>query len=355
MKVLLDSLIFSLQTRGGISRYTMELLSFLNKRSNCDIKSSVFPGYSRNIYARNLPTANNIENSWIALSQNWYSIKLAKEKFDIIHTPYIHLPKRRPHRMNVMTIHDFISLESAATRRSKIKHYFLLESIKNADAFIFVSNETHKIFIERFGSKYADLPSKVIYNGICENFSRTENRTILNRFLIPNEKYILWIGPRKGYKNFIPFIKAFSKSKAKAEVSLIVVGGPDFTDEELKLTESTRIQRIADVSDLLLVELYSHASALIYPSSAEGFGLPILEAMRCGCPVICFNSGAMAEISGGFATYINELSPEEIDRTIMLVTGSYRDIVVENGLKHSSQYSWKQAAESTYEFYQSFL
>ena len=129
-------------------------------------------------------------------------------------------------------------------------------------------------------------------------------------------EYLLYVGYRNGYKNFKRFIKAFASSDLlKNRFALVAFGGGPFSNEEKEsfseLEIGTQIRHL-DGTDLHLAHCYAHATALIYPSLYEGFGLPILEAMTANCPVICSHHGSLTEVAGEAAAYFDGSSIEDI-------------------------------------------
>jgi mannosyltransferase len=353
MRILLDASIFSLQTRGGISRYTFEIASYLATQKPNEMVLGLLPGYKKNHFATFIENLNTLRFSWPVLESRYFSRKISSHEFNIVHSPYFLLPRRAPNRTNVITVHDLISLENSRPLRTKFKNQFLISAIKRSDAFIFISHETKRLFMGRFGDLWENSRTTVIYNGVGEIFRPSQSTKMLPALLDLNREYILWVGPRSGYKNFIPFLEAFVESRSKNHVLLVLVGGPEPDENEQRLLSMAEWTKLQDVSDQLLVELYSRATALIYPSSKEGFGLPILEAMSCACPVICFNFGAMGEVSAGNAIYLEGFSPDEIDRTIDIAISSSRLEIITKALIHAAAFSWKKTAESTYQFYRS--
>jgi len=353
MKTFLDASIFSLQIRGGISRYTFEIASYLTSQSSDEMLLGLLPGYQKNIFSTSLNKFEYLNLPWPILEHRYFSKKIASHRFKIIHSPYLLLPKKAANRVNVLTVHDLISLEAKRSVRTQLKNRLFVGAVQRADAIIFISNETKRIFSERFEYLNKNAISEVIYNGVGRNFRPSGKTELVSASLDSDRNYVLWVGPRAGYKNFIPFVEAYRHCKAKNDLLLVLIGGPEPDDQELELLKNTDWKRLTDVSDQLLSELYSGASALFYPSAQEGFGLPILEAMKCACPVICFNVSAMREVSAGHAIYLDDFSPDEIDRTIDTALGSDREVMTKNALQHAENFSWENTGALTRKFYSS--
>lgn len=178
-----------------------------------------------------------------------------------------------------------------------------------------------------------------------------------------NDPYLLFVGGRNANKNLSRVLDAFTVVKDEFPgMSLRIAGGWSVHDLEW-LREQTylrdieqRVQHIGYVTQEELVTAYSHAEAFLFPSLEEGFGLPILEAMACGSPVITSNRGAMREVAGNAAQLIDPEDTEEIVTAIrdVLLKPRLKDELIQLGRTRASEFSWKSAARKTFEVYQEF-
>jgi glycosyltransferase involved in cell wall biosynthesis len=172
-----------------------------------------------------------------------------------------------------------------------------------------------------------------------------------------SKPYVLYVGQRSGYKNFLRFSEAFSMSaNLRKDFNIHVFGGGAFSREELqKIAELNLIKNIVKVDgdDYELRNQYQGARALVYPSIMEGFGIPLVEAMMSGCPVICSNTSSIPEVAGYAGGYFDPTSIESM-------TFSLRSILSDDGLLHgmrergflrSRDFSWMKSAEETNEVY----
>jgi glycosyltransferase involved in cell wall biosynthesis len=170
------------------------------------------------------------------------------------------------------------------------------------------------------------------------------------------EPYFLYVGSRAHYKKFDLLLDAFSKYKEK-EMNLLVVG-PAWNTDELKMIRELKIQDrvvlMTGVDDQKLCQLYNEAEALIYPSLYEGFGIPLLEAMACGCPVIASRIPSSVEIAGECPIYIDTMDPDEMIRAFDLALSDGKNSSrVEAGFGQARLYSWDKTAEKTLDVYRS--
>jgi alpha-1,3-rhamnosyl/mannosyltransferase len=174
---------------------------------------------------------------------------------------------------------------------------------------------------------------------------------MLNRNRWPQE-YILYVGTLEPRKNLPVLIKALSMTKTN--ITLILAGWKGWGDK--RWIENINVYGLKDrviftdyVDEETLACLYTGASAFVYPSLYEGFGLPILEAMSCGCPVICSNRASLPEVAGDAALLIDPTDPQRIASSIDLLAGdaSKRSKMADDGLKRAKLFNWGKTAELT--------
>ena len=172
--------------------------------------------------------------------------------------------------------------------------------------------------------------------------------------------YLLWVGTRQSYKNFSQFIVALSRSKRFCSDCLLVcAGGPELSVDELQLLSDHRIpvDRVIHCrpDDNELASLYTHAEVLVYPSKYEGFGLPPLEAMTCGCPVVASNRTSIPEITGDAALRIDPDDADSIAAAIDRICddGTYRTEMIRRGIERAQCFSWKRCVDSHLKLYES--
>jgi glycosyltransferase involved in cell wall biosynthesis len=170
--------------------------------------------------------------------------------------------------------------------------------------------------------------------------------------------YFLYVGSREWPKNFRQFVKAFvSCNTTNQDVVLVCFGGGKFTPDEVDFFRSLHLSekqvRFFSGDDNLLQRLYSNAIALVYPSLYEGFGLPLLEAMACGCPVICSNTSSMPEVAGEAAIYFTPTVVDEITGAMhqIIEAPATRADLISRGFDRVRQFSWEKCARETAQVY----
>ena len=276
------------------------------------------------------------------------------------------LPKRNKYSKNirfVLTIHD-LAIKKLKTvgslKNTIIQKLFLKKSLINADKIIAISKATKKDIIEFY--KIKDEKIDVIYNGT--NFSESkalneeEKREIQEKFKIKDVPFLFFLSTIEPRKNIPTLIKAFNyiKSKEKTELKLILAGGLGWKYEEvIKLFETSEFKNDIIMPGYISKEekkyLYDNASAFVYPSLYEGFGLPILEAMSNKCLVLTANNSSLPEV-GGDASYYYEkvLDYEELGNMILEVinaSNEEKEERISKGLNQVKKFTWEACAKDT--------
>lgn len=228
----------------------------------------------------------------------------------------------------------------------KEKHY----GIMHASGYITISESTARDLCKFF----PHIPPEhvtVAHCGIRDAFSPADSEAVQafkEKFGIA-QPYFLTVGDRtgvNGYKNAILLFRALSKLVNKSEIEVVCVGGrPKLEAELAALAEGVKVT-VVSLSDEDLSQAYTGALALVYPSRYEGFGLPIVEAMACGCPVITCRFASIPEVAGEAALYIDPASPYEmIDALYKVQNPGVRSELVEAGFEQCRRFSWEHMAE----------
>jgi mannosyltransferase len=187
-------------------------------------------------------------------------------------------------------VHDFVHDLYFSGPRVWLHNRMKKQAILESDVIIAVSQNT-KVDLLKFYPQIKEARVKVIHNGVSENFK------MLDKPMRVERPFFLYLGLRDNYKNFGFAVKVAADNP---EFDLTIVG-PPLTAPEIALLEKTmpgRFNVFTGIDDLLLNELYNAAYCLLYPSEYEGFGIPVLEAMRAGCPFIALNKSAIPEVAG---------------------------------------------------------
>jgi glycosyltransferase involved in cell wall biosynthesis len=192
----------------------------------------------------------------------------------------------------------------------------------------------------------------VVHNGVSSDFKPSPAKEI-KKFKKENnleQGYYLFVGSRTEYKNALTLFKAFRELPNYQDKTIICTGKKGLEPEFLTLTDGCDV-RTSFFEHKKLPLLYSGADALVFPSLYEGFGLPMVEAMACGCPVISSNTGALQEVGGGAPIYIEPLDYEGFADAMYKVSSDkkLRKQMSEIGIVRASEFPWKKSAEKLQE------
>lgn len=264
----------------------------------------------------------------------------------------------------MVTIHDlkYILHPEFFGNKGGLKSFYLRNLMKNAvkrcNSVISVSESTKSDLIKVFPSlKNKTGKARVVYEAATVKMEKNEE--IYRKFSL-DKPYFLYLGELRPHKNIGRTIDAFIKLKEEnpslAELRLVVAGKlhKSFVSAG---TERDDIIFTGYVSDDDKYTLYSGAMAYCLPSLYEGFGLPILEAMKCGAPVITSDFSSTSEVAGNAALLVNPLETGEITAAMKRIAedGSLRKSLTEKGYRRESEFSWKKAAAETLDIYRELL
>lgn len=367
MKIVFDSKIFFSQKFGGSSRYYSNLFESLNYINLDTFIVSPFyinnylerSEYKKNIYGLNVPKIKFTGSILSKINSSLSNFFIKKIKPDIIHTTDYFENYTDNFNPLVVTIHDLIH-EIFHFEYAKGKDYRPKERIlKLADQIICVSKNTKKDLLKYY--KVDEKKVRVIYHG-C-NFSYDTQILNIDNNVDINFKYFLYVGSRKRYKNFFLLIEDFKKNKQiYNEFKIICFGGGELLKSEKKILKEKNIDFNKIIffpsdNDELLFKLYKNAYALIYPSMYEGFGMPILEAMALGCPVISSNSSSLPEVYGDAALSFSPLLQNDLSNKLDKIVSDQklREKLINLGYLQTSKFSWKNCAKETLSLYKRII
>lgn len=226
---------------------------------------------------------------------------------------------------------------------------------RNTKAYIPISN-TIKRELKKYLGNTSGKSINTIYMGIDKNFKPSKST-------VNFKKYFLTMGDFAPRKNTTAVIKAYAllpkeiRNKYSLRIITSTLSSVDkFKSVAIKSGVNSNIKILKNISNARLIENYNNAMAFIFPSLYEGFGLPILEAMACGCPVITSNYGAMKEVAGDAAILVSPRSTKSILNGIFKIVNNeeLRKSFVKKGIRRASLYSWEKTARATLSIYESF-
>ena len=278
---------------------------------------------------------------------------IEKERLDLMHFLHFNVPVRYKGKF-IVTIHDLTLLfyPQAAKDINFLKHlgfrWVIKKAVLNAQKIIAVSENTKKDIIKKF--QIPESRIQVIYEAADDKIFKEINSDLSNKlrtqYAIGNKPVILYVGQFRGHKNIASLVKAFTKLRKEIPCQLVLLGsGPKIDNPDIIMP--------GYVSDEELAAWYKLADVFAMPSLYEGFGLPGLEAMTAGVPVVASNRASLPEVYQDAACYFNPFSFQDISDKIKMVLQDkkLRQKLIENGRKVSGQYSWRKTAEETLTVY----
>lgn len=369
MTIIVEPKIFSLQNYGGISRYYCEIFSLFSKQAGLKI---IFPiSYTDNIYFESYGL-EKVKNKWFVLLEFLSNIgisvntvknkinrrnirsQLKKNNFDLVVLTYydtkiLKQPIKKPF---VLTVYDMI--------HELLPHYFPDDPtsvnkkllIEKATKIIAVSNNTKKDIL-KFYPEINPNKIDVIYHGSSLSVDKTVDNLPSN--------YILFVGSRYGYKNFELLLKSCENIlKDNTDLYLVCAGGGAFTIDELIFIESLDLFRkiqFINFEENQLGFIYNNAKMFIFPSQYEGFGIPVLEAMSCGCPIVLTHNSIFEEVAEDAGLFFENNNEKDLENKIILLLTdeTLRCSMIENGYIQARKYSWTDAAKNCLKTYQSAI
>ncbi len=357
-KILYDNQMFTFQRFGGVTRYFADLMYNLPADEFVSSLPMYFceNHYITKTYGQNYPSLC-VPNNYrvrrriyqvINRQYAWNAIKFSD--YDIFHPTYYspYFLKSLKHRQKpfVLTIHDMTFErypQDVLIYDRTIQHKKLLAT--EADHIIAVSENTKRDVVELLG--IAPEKISVVHHGF-----RPVSEKVTQIF----DKYVLYVGERKGYKNFFQWLSAIRPLLVADPALKIVCTGNPFTTSELNLFKRWNINESIihiSASDEELASLYSYAICFVFPSHYEGFGIPILEAFSNGCPVCLSNASCFPEVAADAALYFNPNDAQSMYDTLheLLAKESLRNELTLKGYERLKEFSLEKMVAQTCEVY----
>jgi glycosyltransferase involved in cell wall biosynthesis len=360
MRIGIDARLLGYQS-AGISTYTRCLVQalaqvdaqdeFVVLRSRSDDQPLV---EAPNVAYRHLLTPPH--NAW---EQIFLPLELSLIELDLLHSPDF-IPPFRYSRPSVITVHDLAFRIFPETVTGESHRYYdqIGRAVQHAAAIIAVSESTRRDLVERVGAPAERI--RVVYEAsdpTCRPMDRAAAMRIAREKLRVADNFILFVGTVEPRKNLVTLLRALTAHELSS-VRLIMAGSRGWLSDGVfrvmrELMLSQRVMFLGHVTFQDIVTLYNAADLVVYPSLYEGFGLPVLEAMACGTPVVCSNTSSLPEVAGDAALLVD---PRSVDQWVMAIDKVLGDRTLqaemrEKGLRRAAEFSWERAARETLAVY----
>ena len=367
----------ALKQGGGIGRYTRGLITTLARLDRDDHHYTLlatadtprdglaffqaYPNFSYKIY----PLAER----WLTIAWHRLYLPAPVEWFsgpiDLFHSPNFILPPVRRAK-TLLTVHDLSFMRHPQGAWPSLRHWLekvVPRSLARADHILADSASTKNDLVDLFNLDVGRIT--VVGAGVEERFRPITDPIQLDavraRYRLP-DKFILGLGTLEPRKNFDGLIKAYSQSPVRETHHLVIAGGKGWLyDDIFRAAEASpvanRIHFAGFVADTDLPALYSLADVFAYPSHYEGFGIPVIEAMACGTPVVCANNSCLPEVAGESALQVTatDLSALAGALSQLVVDYSLREKCIQTGFSQAQKFTWVAAAERLLNVYRLIL
>ncbi len=333
-----------------------DLSERLPKFSQPKIKifSTKFPNKIFNYFLQKIfswPKLDKIFPSWEGFGEGFAN------KIDVFWSPHINFSSFSKDCKKILTVHDisFLLYPEFFSWRKNLWHRLigLEKMMENSDIIIAISKNTKSDIIKKFNISPEKI--KVVYPGVGAQFKKilpNDLQKMREKYDLP-EKFIFNIGSFEPRKNIAGLIRAFdAAAKEIKDYYLVLAGGKGWKNKEIfsaveKARNKNRIRILGYIDNADKSALYNLATIFAYPSFYEGFGLPILEAMACGCPVITGDSSSLPEAAGSAAVLVDVNNERAMEKAIIVLANDekIRQELSRQGLEQAKKFSWEKSAD----------
>jgi glycosyltransferase involved in cell wall biosynthesis len=362
--------------QAGVSRYIEYLLRYAPAELQSDETLTVYAGPDARHPARLSGFDPRVEWHWTRWPTGRVPVRILWEQLaapflarqaqlDLIHAP-VNIVPLVSGAARVVTIHDLAFLEYPEQYPSMQRRYLTemtRASTRRADRVIAVSEYTARDVAQRLDVDPERITA--VPNGVDASFVPRQGSEELRRFKWKNSlpaDFLLFVGTLQPRKNLIGLLRAYARIPAETRIPLYVVGGEgwmyrEIFDEVSSLGISRDVVFPGYAASETLPLWYSAAAACIYPSYYEGFGLPVLEAMACGVPVVTSDRTSLPEVAGDAAILVNPDDPDDIASgiTMVLEDAERRHAMSRAGVEQAGRFTWQRTARETVAVYRNVL
>ncbi len=375
MKIAID-FTAALKQSGGIGRYTRGLVTTLAELDTTTHYTLMATPDAPLDDLADFKHRSNFQHKLYPLSERWMTIGWHRfylpipvewftAEIDLFHSPNFILPPTKKTK-TLLTVHDLSFIRHPAGAVEGLRNWLMKvvpRSLAQADHILADSESTKKDLIELYQVEANNIT--VVGAGVEDRFQPITNEqkqsAVRKSYNLPDSKFVLGLGTLEPRKNFTGLIKAFSQSPIQETHHLIIAGGKGWLYEEIFAAAedsevADRIHLIGFVADEDLPALYSLADIFAYPSHYEGFGIPVIEAMACGTPVVCADNSSLPEVAGNAALQTKATDIDSLAGILHQLSTDdlLRNQCIERGFYQAKQFSWEKAAQRLLDVYKNF-
>lgn len=361
---------------GGIGRYVRELVTALSKLDYDTAYRLFVSGYKDDRHITFPPhfliEPTVITPKWLARIWHRARIPLPVECFtgsvDLFHATDFVLPPVLPRVKTLLTVHDLSFVRVPESASPSLKHYLdrvVPRSIASASHVLADSQATKDDIVALYGVNTEKI--SVLLSGVDQCFSLLQSDSVLmttrNKYHLGTFPYIFSVGTVQPRKNYGRLIQALARLRDRdIDIHLVVAGGKGWLDSpiygtisEMRMQDYVHFIGYADDADL--PALYQAATCLAFPSLYEGFGLPILEAMSSGIPVLSSNISSLPEVAGDAAILIDPYNVDEMTSGLyqLITDETLRTQLITKGRSRAQEFTWAKSASQLLGIYQNLL
>ncbi len=357
----------ALKQSGGIGRYTRGLITSLAGLDDSNLYTLMSTPDAPPAGLRDFDRHPNFRSKRYPLPERWLTIGWHRfylpvpvewftSSLDLFHSPNFILPPAR-HAKTLLTVHDLSFIRHPQGAVNSLRRWLekvVPRSLARADHVLADSLSTRQDLMEIFNVAAEQIT--VVGAGVEARFQPvtdpTTLQTVRERNHLPDEPFILSLGTLEPRKNFTGLIDAFNQSPVRETHHLVIAGGKGWLYEPIFAAAQAspvadRIHLTGFVADADLPALYSLADIFAYPSHYEGFGIPIIEAMACGTPVVCANNSSLPEVAGEAALQISAADTLTLAHALHRLAADHilYQKLIEAGFRQARQFTWSAAAQ----------
>jgi glycosyltransferase involved in cell wall biosynthesis len=355
----------------GVGHYTSQLVRHFNLADGHNEYTYYYGFFSKNLIGAGHPIQRLRDQlpkaPWFrtTLRQSVFFFSgLFHSEFDLYFEPNF-IPVKIKARKIVTTVHDFsFRLFPEAHPKDRIRYFEknFSKNIRRSDRII-----TPSVYIKNEATKLLGLPDEMITpvhlgvdHGVFRVYQKEALESCKREFRLP-ENFILFVGTREPRKNLDRLVRAYAElpEPIQKEFELVLVGprGWGEGDESFAEQLGSRISVIDYVETYKLAQIYNLASMFVYPSLYEGFGLPPLEAMACGCPVVTSRTASLPEVCSDAACYVDPKDIQSIAEGMykVLTDNQLRHYLIEKGKERAKLFTWERTAKETLKIFNDVL